>query len=265
MPVIGKHTFKHQNDAGEQMVFDAQVAVDQKGTFSIQLPDELEATARDRGLTIDRPAKNLFARGNNLDDLKKAVAEAVKAHLTTEQHRIPVILYSTDIVVSYWKCEDGSAHSNGSDAQNAADSPGAWATAGTAHAGSAKSHYRVGICAQVVDKVEHYRNGQLIKTTYDRCDTGHFKPIAGMDWAHRLNGFVGLQIDYNAAGRRYHEIPYSEDAARFFHDALISLCRLGDRISEFFGDEGRLAKAISSQTPLLGNEVLARVTHGGGH
>lgn len=259
MPVIGKHTFSHQNDAGEQMEFDAQVSVDQKGMFSIHIPDELEATARDCGLTIARPAKNLFARGNNLDDLKQAVTDAVKAHLTTEQHRTPVILYSTDIAVAYWKCEDGSAHSNGYNAQNATDSPGAWAKVGNEQATSRVSHYRVGLVAAVADKVEHYRNAQLIKTTYARCDTGHFKPIEGMDWAHRLNGFTGTFIDYSAATRRYQETPYSEEAARFFHDAMISLCRLGDRINEFFGDDDRLALAISSRTPLLGNEALARI------
>lgn len=260
MPVIGKHTFSHQNDAGEQMEFDAQVSVDQQGMFSIRIPDELEAAARDCGLTIARPAKNLFARGNNLDDLKQAVTDAVKAHLTTEQHRTPVILYSTDIAVAYWKCEDGSAHSNGGSARNATDSPGAWAITGNLHAGSVQSHYRVGLCAKVVDKVEHYRNGQLIKTTYAPCDTGHFDPIAGMEWAHRLNGFVGLSFNQG----RSQQIPYSEEAARFFHDAMISLCRLGDRISEFFGDDDRLALAISSRTPLLGNEALARITHGEG-
>ena len=129
---------------------------------------------------------------------------------------------------------------------------------GGVHAGASIKHYKVGLFAAVVDKVEHYRYDQLIKTTYARCDTGHFNPVEGMDWAHRLNGFTGLRIDYSAGGRSYQEIPYTEDAARFFHDAMISLCRLGDRINEFFSDNARLALAISSQTPLLGDETLAR-------
>lgn len=250
MPVIGKHAFKHTNAAGETLEFEGQVSVDAKGDFSIVIPDELESTARECGLNIDRPAKNLFARGPNLEDLKLSVISAMKARLSTEAVHTPVIIYSTDTKVSFWLGADGEIYSSGCHPKKSEQDPG-WSMIGGLHASSRAPHYTVGLFAQVVDRIDHYRGEQLVSTTYDRCDVGHFKWNDGMEWAFKLNSFVGLRIDYDRVGRAYKQMAYTEQAARFFHDSMLSICRVGDRIESFFADTERLALAIEARTPLL--------------
>lgn len=263
MPIIGKHAFTYTNAAGEKLEFDTQISVNAKGEFSVVIPDELESTARQCGLQIDRPSKNLFARGPNLEDLKLSVISAMKAHLSTEAVRTPVIIYSTDTKVSFWLGADGEIHPNGGHESSSKEDPG-WSMIGGLNATTQGAHYTVGIFAQVVDRIDHYRGDHLVSTTYDRCDVGHFKWKEGMEWAYKLNSFAGLRIDYDRAGRLYKQMPYTEQAARFFHDSLLSICRLGQRVHSFFDDTEGLALAIESGTPLLASPVRTAEADGEG-
>lgn len=255
MPSIGKHPFVHLNKAGEKMSFEAAMSVDSQGVFSIMVPDVLESACRHLQLDIARPKTNLFVRGRDLEKVKSQVRQAVVAHMETEAVTERVIVFSTDIKASFWQNPDGSMASNGYMGVSR-EQGGDWGTIGDLDARQTVPHYVVGLGARVVDRVEHRRGDSVIKVRYVKADTGRFDWNDGMEWAHRLNSFTGLHIDLERA-HGMQRMPYTEEAAKFFHDSLIGLCVLARQIDGFFKSPEALQLAIEKQLPMLGAPVTS--------
>lgn len=255
MASLGKHNFTHTNLAGETMQFDTAVSVTDNGVFSIVIPPELEDTCLGLGYPLEQPQKNLFLRGRDLELLKGQVRKAMEVHLQTERICERVIVYSTDIKVAFWQNPDGTIAPNGylGTDRNAG---GNWDDASSVWAQSPVPHYRVGLFARVVDRVEFRRGDAGTKVVYEPVDTGRFKWNEGMEWAYRLNSFVGLEQSYDRMNS-LSRMPYTEEAAKFFHDSLAGLCLLARQIDGFFKSPDALRLAIENQTPLLAGPAKA--------
>ncbi len=249
MPSLGKHHFTHSNLAGESMEFDAAITVTDNGVFSIAIPAELEDTCHGLGFPIVQPQKNLFLRGRDLELLKSQVRKAMEEHLKTERVAERVIVYSTDLKVAFWQNPDGSIAPNGY-LGDEREKGGDWSAVSSVSATKVASHYHVGLFAHVVDRVEYRRGAAGTKVAYEKVDTGRFKSNEGMDWAYRLNAFTGLAQRYEWM-ENLSRMPYTEEAAKFFHDSLAGLCLLARQIDGFFKSPEALRLAIEKQTPLL--------------
>jgi hypothetical protein len=74
----------------------------------------------------------------------------------------------------------------------------------------------------------------------------HSEPDNYLD---KLNSFIG-GLSISDMGE-YQEIPYTEEAAKFFYEAILSICKLSDRIESFFGNPGNVQKAIESRASFM--------------
>lgn len=241
--------FRHKSQSGEQMSFSSEVTVDQDGTFNLTVPDELSETlgaiSRDgrQNFHLTRPAKNLRVSAMSLAGASAAIEAAMRDHLACEVTRERVILYGTAMRIAYVVDDDGTIVPNGYFVKRRDPQAGTrWH--GTLNANSRASHFTIGLTAHARDKVT-YRRPKSVRVEYERIPDGE------AHGAKLLNAFTSLDSAVRAGGD-IKEMPYSEEAAAFFHDAMIAMCTLAHRIEGFFADPVELAKAIEAKAPMLG-------------
>lgn len=273
--------------AGQKISHKIDVSVDSSGNFSAAIPEELVDTARRiKHQESNTPSKDckwedvlidgyrgklriVSKQMSRLESFAKAVAHD---HVACEMKEEIVILYGTNIDVAYWKERDGALLPNGGwakDAHSIKNKSGAWADG--LRDGHLKRgiHYNVGFIARVVRKITFKRSsGDVIMWSYDTGLENHHG--ADTSWHAKLNGFTGINVlagedykHYTNSDRTnwdtFHteiedglkEIPFSEEACKFFHDVMIGLCALADRIGGFFKDKKRVEAAIASGAQVL--------------
>jgi hypothetical protein len=248
-------SFAFAADNGETLQFSAAVSVNEEGVFSLSLPGALEEPLRSvlsghaeaeqfkaARLVLRRPRQALYLSGANLRACERAIKLAADELLRCEVVRERVIVYSVDAKLSYMTDETGGFFANGYDVGAPRDGRH-WR--GTLNATSRASAYSVGFAARVLDRITH-RRASGVRVAYEEP---HDLGLMGSDesYAARLNAFAGLALD----PARMRQMPYTEEAARFMYETMIGLCRLGERLQAFFGNEPRLREAIERQTPLL--------------
>ena len=242
--------FRYKSPAGEEMSFSSEVTVDQDGTFNVTVPDEIAETLRAiersarQPFTLTRPAKNLRVSAMSLGAARTAVEAAMRDHLACEVVRERVILYGTDMRITYVVDEDRIVP-NGSFAAPGHYEQGRARWRGTLNANSTADFYSVGLVAYVREKITYIRPTST-KVTYERVPDGEGEAV------RKLNGFIGITHRNIAPGGQIKEMPYSDEAAAFFYDAMIAMCTLSHRIEGFFADPAKLAKAIEAKAPMLG-------------
>lgn len=241
--------------AGEPLLFRSDVTVaEATGEFALTIPDSLEEVAnqvvrshgRLFGVTVARPRTQLRIEGAVLDNCKRFIEHVAKDFLHCEVKEELVIVYGVNNKVAYVKGDDGQLYANGYACRELYDN-GAARWQGTLNATALTSHYQVGLAARGFKKLTYSRSsGQSVK--YERVDCDDTQP-----WLSRLNSFVGLALSSSCPRDldRMAQMPYSEDAARFFYNSMMSMCQLADRIDAFFGDRVVLQKAIEGQAHLL--------------
>lgn len=256
MPSMGKIDFFHKNGAGEVMEFAASCSVDSSGTFAIVLPDELAEVAAGMGFSVTRPRTNHRLEHRDLETAKRQVKQAMAEYMAAEVITERFVAYETDMKVLFWQNPDGTVAANGSVGVSR-EQGGEWGTIGDLHARNVVSHYRVGLFARVVDRVE-YRRPNATKVVFKLVDAGHFKWHDGMEWAYKLNAFTGLAgLLSDERMEAMPRLPYTEDTAKFFHDTLVGLCVLARNIDGFFKSPERLMLAIENQAPMLAAPQVA--------
>ena len=243
-------TFRAQAATGETMSFKAETTVGQDGTFHLVIPDEMETAAsalasrppHARTVTVGRPRERLLVSARELDAATRFVEAALTEHLACDVTTERDIVYGTHIRVSYVKDENGDFHPNGCYAPRAPGQEGEHRWRGTlSGAANTDPFYTIGLVARVFDKVTYRR------PTSSKVE---FKPVYDNStdtFLNRLNGFVGLAVQPGALK----EMPYSEEAAKFFYETMLGLCRLADRMTEFFSDDASVHAAIQQQGSLL--------------
>lgn len=228
---------------GEDGVFVAHVHAD-------IVPAALEL-ARTPGRTQD-PSVHVYesstrwlASAPTLQGLKDFLTRAAQAWHSGTTETTRVIRFIFDARASFWLSEAGSIHSNGAGHEGHG---GKWwvpKTTGAVelHATSRSPVFTLGLAARVFDKVV---------TTRTSGTTTRFHRAKGEygDAISLLNGWVGLDEDAWPT-QMVREIPYTPEAALFFHNTLVSLCRVIERFDSFFADTGNVLAAAETGQFLL--------------
>lgn len=258
MAKLTNHPFHYENETGEKMEFTSSVTLDQDGTFNVSIPDDLRDTAhallrdkRSHEVHITKPATShsYRASGKRLDDVKAFIRAAMAEHLKCEVITERVIVYGHAHNVCYSVASDGSVHANGYLAEEAGGTPGNYGRhGGELHATNHAPLYSVGLGARVMDKVT-YRRASGDKTIYKRHPDFPGSHLSFDSPAKCLNAFAGLSIDPERS--TVEEMPYSDEAAMFFYDAMAAMCKLSEQVKNFLGDKQALMVAIEQRASLL--------------
>jgi len=251
MPKLKTMTFRADAQTGDKLEFKSDLSVDSEGVFSATIPEEVFdslRTIRGRGefadVDVGQPRRYYRASAPTLDVLKKAIKAAMDEHLAVEVITDRVIVYGYTTDVNAYEDGDGTLHANGYIGD---DVVGRWHPMGrnmSPH--NPASHFQVGLAAAVMDKIT-YRRQRSERVEYKRPVWEH-SHLEFPTYASKLNAFVGIRLRRPEA---MSQMPYTEEAAKFFYDAMIGLCMLGKRIHEFFGDEEQVQLAIAGSANLL--------------
>lgn len=239
------------SDAGDSLKFTSEITVNTHGMFSVTMPEEFRETAE--GLMkaegkvkykVDRiSSDNIKFRvyGYNLDDCKRFINAVSEDYFKCEQTTEKVIVYGTNMQVSYWVDGQGNLRPNGYKADG-----GQWGP-GPLNATNYADYYSVGIAAKVMLKTTTVRRTST-KIKYEKAKDESF---SDKSYLALLNAFVGLDMDDPIRDRSLKEMPYSEEAARFFYDMMIGLCSLARQIETFLSDEKNIIKSIENRRGLF--------------
>jgi hypothetical protein len=117
------------------------------------------------------------------------------------------------------------------------------------------SVYSIGIGAKVFDKII-YRSpaGGKDRYEYHLVQDDNVKEST---YLHKLNSMIGTSSTVEDHIFTKHldaeEMPYTEEAAQFFYDAIIAITAIAMKLDVFFKDKENLQKAIDGRTKLLGD------------
>jgi hypothetical protein len=271
MPVIAPHYFnvRLSDVSGDNYSYKAVVSVTSKGRFSVRIPDELvpacEELAKDEPrISVEKgkvgTAVLSFDKTIAIHLIERAIVIYSKAETTTEI----VIVYNHEAEGRYVVGPKGEIATDGYDAdinhgrerggglaERLKDGWG-WSAIDHNHFGN-KSVMKFGIGAQVYKKttIKRATGTSILYDLYWGEDGDHFDRTT---YCQRLNSF---SISFGLGGRgsnqysKHKEIPYTEEGARFFFEAMVGLCKLNERVKNFFGDSKTLQLAIENRSARL--------------
>ena len=245
--------FEFKPKAGDSFKFAATASVSEStGIFSLSIPDELENVAKTAirsfgtvyGVNLDRPRDNLRVNGSTLEGCKNFIKHVGNDFVSCEVKESLVIVFGINNKVTYVKDRIGKIYPNASDVIDLYKNGEAHWHGALNGSGSYSEFYQIGFVARVVKKTVYSRSSG-ISSKYSRVINEDADP-----WVGKLNSFVGLELSYSRM-ESMEQIPYSEDAAKFFYSVMHGMCQLADRIDSFFGDKIALQSAIENRSPLL--------------
>lgn len=236
-------------EAEDGQKFEAKVGVDvlTDGTFSIECPEELadicekiQTSGAHVGISRSGARPRVYAPSlkDGLRLLKAAADDYLRAEEVTER----VICYTASPNVSFWEEPDGTICPNGCGRK------GKW-WAGKLHGHQFDSCHRldsfsVGIAAKVFDKITTKRaSGNRVRYVEVERD-GHDKHT---DPCQLLNGWTVLDVNPKTA----RQMPYTPEAALFFHEVQKALCKMARSLDDFISDDEKLMLAIQAGGQLL--------------
>lgn len=270
MPIIKTRHFQHKAKSGDVFEFKAPIKVDSKGEFSVEIPEELATSAQALlkqpiwagHIKVEQARVHWHIKSRALDSLERFVEAAMAEHMAVVVTKELVIRYRYRNHTAGAKDAQGNIHPNG----HWVDKPGSdqknweWAGNQNIHATNRPSLFGVGVVARVYMKVTYTRNGgSKVDYTND---------LPGSHWdrnpMRRLNDFIvqapderdGFRSgDIMTSGKspsdNIHEMPYSDEAASFFADLMVAMCRLGEQLDNFVGNRANLELAIERGATLL--------------
>ena len=243
---LGDFWFKHEEQSGEKISFQAAVTVTKDGSFFMTVPKEHEEElSHATGVELHR--KQLRFKADSLDALTSKVQEALKQYLAYETKEEMVIRYNVRATCHYCIDKDGNVYPNGNFAKEATGRYH-WAEAiGRDCSGSSYSEhdYSVSLMVQVCVKRTDTRGDMYKKVKYLPVYQPENNDSVGK-YGTMLNGFCHIDV-----GDDSREVPYTEEAAKFFFVSMMSLCRLDASVQKFFADESKVLKLISSGDSML--------------
>ncbi|MBU9200090.1 hypothetical protein KTD31_01565 [Burkholderia multivorans] len=227
---------------GQLVEMKCSTSVDEAGIFQVRVPEELLevifGTQFDAASVTRATVRgHTYLRGPVLATLRAALEKAWLQVLAPEETVERVIRYHLGSHVSFAATPDGTIVPN-------ASWPGArWAAEewyGEHHSSNpSKGGYSLVIGARVYDK-KTLKRGDVVTTTYEWVSGSH-TPYAESDPLHLLQAWSSFTLPEKCA-----EMPYSPEAALFFHRLMLGMAELSRRIQEFAHDESRLLQVINS-------------------
>lgn len=245
MPKFKTATFVEHNDAGARLELKVDIQISADGVFYANLPD----TYRSAFLTapgfkpLSRAPGTFRLEAVTYDKLHNEIITGLRAYLKPEVEEVAVIRYNIESHVSFAETSDGRVVPNAGypDAQ--------WRKErgqfGSHHAASpAKGGYSLTIGARALTRrTIRYGDSCTVKyETYYKGEShlGHDNP------AQLLNSWVSYQLPENCK-----EIPYSDEAALFFHRLLLGMATLSRQIQDSTFDQTALLALIAKQDNAL--------------
>lgn len=259
MPILGTEWINARIEdgaSGEPYNLKSEVSVDSDGLFRYTIPEEMVTTAQQMcekrmDHNVYRLKVNWVVTGKEKAKTRAFVAEIVKAHMQCEVIREKVIVYRTSSDLCYWRTAKGEIFPNaGFDKEGYEKGTGKFC--GSNDATHPSETYSVGVGARVYEKITARRKtGDHVtyKITYGDGG-GHFDKDT---WLQKLNQFNGLSLSrwHDGDVNDLDQIPYTEEAAKFFYEAMIALCKLSNQIERFFESPETVQKAIESRAGLF--------------
>lgn len=250
MSYLNSEWIKAEAEDGELYTKKVEFSVIKGGIFSVEIPDELTpivkkilekrldssiyiGNKRNPRYSSEMPKDRLY--GENMKAMIAVLESAAKDFVTVAKTIDRVIAYRFTAEVAFW-IEDGNLFPSG----RFAKTKGAWWIPKTKSVTSPTANdrmksYNVGIVAQVFDRNTFVRKSGT-SVTYDRVDPDLKEGI--------LNGFPGVRIDPER--ERCEFVDYSDEAAKFFLNYILAICKIARAMDDFFADKKALAKAIEA-------------------
>ncbi len=264
MPKLAPTLIFARGESGETFECKYDTSVDSEGTFSVTIPyDQAEDLKRlvehERGQAGGRVpmavsmvrstrSDHYLLRSKLLADLSIVLKHYAEDRVSCETTEDLFIFYQRTADVHYYLGEDGEIYPNGVVAQRAlgrSGHVGRWAGGGS-DSTNATSTYAVGLWAIVIKRMTHTMKDGRQTFNHVRPDNGQLG-----EYGLKLDGFVKRPWpaekywETPVADPRYPKparalsdtvqaMPYTEEAARFFYDSMLSICRTADRLSRFF-------------------------------
>ena len=261
MPAIGSEWIKVRSEdhaGGEPFSFKTEISVDRDGKFTLTIPEELFPTVLANAkamseVSVGKMRVNYYVMTSTKAKGIEFLRRVAQDYIACEVVRELVILYTTSAHVTYYKLPDGVIVPNGAfDREYNSRKPGTgggWhglASTDWGHSWYEGNTYSVGLMACVYVRITAKRkSGDQIG--WERFSGDHHAPTT---YADKLNSFVGGGFA-DRDRDRCQSMPYTEEAAEFFYNAMLAVCKLSDRIESFFGDVNNIHRAIEARTGFL--------------
>lgn len=261
MAKITKFQFGYTAGSGDKYRFDGDVFATADGRFEIAIPADLEDTAftflrGPRGFEfghskLDRPkGKPARISSDTMKNAEQTVRAIVTDHMSSEVVKERVLIYRYETGVHYAKGADGRISPNGYPPDNTGQAgwEHVWKGPKTVFSNERKPLYSLKFMAMAMVKTTATRKDS-VKITYQRDELGGHGTYD--NYGQRLNAFIGLEHPTGEDWRGcrvedYKQIPYTEEAARFLYETMLSFCRIDDRLKDFFGDDSKVQAAIAA-------------------
>jgi len=238
-----------RNEIGEEYSFKSDVTVNADGEFSSVIPEDMVELARHRaekdknvGIRFSRSKHRVVS--NTMDNLRKFLGDTAEEYIKCTVTEEVVIAYSIVNSAHYWKGDDGSIYPNGAYADD--HTKGRFNTDGKSSSYNEKG-YSIGANARVYLK-KGYTRGGITEYEYERWLPEGESHLYPKTWAGKLNSFTSLAL---LKPEDACEIPYTEEGAEFFYNMLLGICKLANRIEQFFGKEENVQRIVSGQNKAL--------------
>ena len=247
MPKFKDVEFVAKNDAGAVDKFKVSVEISATGAFYTYIPDKLRASFPENHIACGRRGRQGFFSTVGVatfDELVKTIETAHKDFMKPTVTDEPVILYNIESHVSFAVDEEGRIFPN-------ASYPGAeWLHderkeyGGHDSGNRSEGGYSLAVGAHaMLKKTTTYGDKSHVSYKYyykDGHHLGHDNP------AEKLNSWCSFSLPDDAK-----EMPYSDEAALFFHGLMMAMAELNRRIQEFTKTPDRLALTIAKHKAVL--------------
>lgn len=182
------------------------------------------------------------------DGLIRSFRTAFDKATTPEETRVNVILYNIESHVAFAITDKGEIVPNaGYDDARWVDHEDDQKFGDHSASSRAKGGYSLTIGAKPYTKVESFMGGEKVKTKFESYYGENGDHLGNETPAEKLNSWCSFELPKDSK-----EMPYSDEAALFFHDLMMGMAKLSKLVQDRTFDEATLMEAIASQTPLLG-------------
>lgn len=264
-------SFNVRADSGQKLDFKCEMNVSTEGEFTLVLPeiDGLDEVIRaildgekylpheekkHNGVRLTSARKYWHVKGSSMQAVNHLVSEGAEQWLVQGETRELVILYKFDAECHYAIDSAGGVFCNGYDAKDHGKCKSVddheWGGSERRFSSDITQTYHVGFGAEVKLKITS-RRGNSERVVYEHPDFpgSHFDLDS---YGKRLNGFISIHFTESDRDN-IKEIPYTEEAARFFYDFMVGMCKLHLGLSKFFEKGSDIHKIISGYN---GNGLL---------
>ena len=105
--------------------------------------------------------------------------------------------------------------------------------------------------------IYNHEASQAAKALIDAQNGAAYCEATMQDHIVKLRSYINQPFPSGDRGAKsdMESVPYTEENAKFFADALHMLCRMADQLDKFFKPDGIEARISSASSPLLAGPV----------